>query len=568
MISVSDVSVENSEGYGRKESRSHLSHKPTAATGTKTTPEPALDSRAIAPSVSLVRGRSLPKLDTIPSTDRTEDVHSIGSREVYSTESKEHAHGSELINSRTVGSQGQRLPTGRPPEANRGRLLPVTPPLQLLPPGRSLIVQRLLPTLPQALPSSLPATQPSSPLSNSIQQSKASMSNFMLKPPNSLPTPPNYSPSQPSSLPSRPPSRAQLKTAHNSSFSSLSSLSSVKSSLSSPRSVATETAGQPGSVVESLSQASTKSSAFLPTKTTNTMVSTDRATPGVKGNATATIPLQSKDDQLFSVDVDGTEKIPLKESHVATVTAPSDSDRESATEATTSAHKIECKEEEEDHLPLMLLPPPNDPEFYAWVDLLERLHRLNRLLETKEEQAIALDYEFALVTAANNSAGLGTITPTISETSTGGVTAAEEISTRNVTTAGQEILSRGVTAGLETSMLHARALQETSTQHVTAAQVTEALLQAEMSMPTPVRYVTPPPCFNLEVARFREVNARLTAEISRNSGVLQRLEAEGRDKRRLVTQLEFDVNIVEREHKRLEADLHTVQSLVLEGYKV
>ncbi len=254
---------------------------------------------------------------------------------------------------------------------------------------------------------------------------------------------------------------------------------------------------------------------------------------------------------------------------MATVTALSDSDRGSTTEATTSAHKTESKEEEEGQLPLMLLPPPNDPEFYAWVDLLERLHRLNRLLETKEEQAIALDYEFALVTAAaTNSAGLGgtIITPSMSETSTGGVTAAEEISTRNVTTAGQEILLRHVTAaGLETSMLHAAAVQETSTQHVTAAQVPEA--SREMSTP-PVRYVTPPPCFNLEVAHFREVNARLTAEISRNSGVLQRLEAEGRDKRRLVTQLEFDVNIVEREHKRLEADLHTVQSLVLEGYKV
>jgi hypothetical protein len=561
------VCVENSGGYVRKESRSHPSHGPTAATGTKTTPQPALESRSIAPAVSLVRGRSLPKLDTIPRPDRTEDVHSIASREVLSTESMEHAHGSELVNSRTVGSQGQRLPTGRPPEANRGRLLPVTPPLQLLPPGRSLIVQRLLPTLPQALPSSLPSAQPSSLLSNSNQQSKASIPNFMLKPPNSLATPPIYSPSQPSSLPSRPPSRAQLTTAHNSSFSSLSSLSSVKSSLSSPRSAATETAGQPpGSTVESLSQAATKSSAFLPMKTINTTVSTDRAAPGVKGNATATVPLQSKDDQFFPVDVDGTEKIPRKEPHVATVTSPSGSDRGSPTEATTSAHKTEPKEED-DQLPLMLLPPPNDPKFYAWVDLLERLHRLNRLLETKEEQAIALDYEFALVTAAANRAELGTITPSMSETSTGDVTAAEEISTRNAT-AGQEILSRHVIAGLETSMLHATAAQEISTQHVTTAQVPEASSLAEMSMSTPVHYVTPPPCFNLEVAHFREVNARLTAEISRNSGVLQRLEAEGRDKRRLVTQLEFDVNIVEREHKRLEADLHTVQSLVLEGYKV
>jgi hypothetical protein len=139
----------------------------------------------------------------------------------------------------------------------------------------------------------------------------------------------------------------------------------------------------------------------------------------------------------------------------------------------------------------LLLPPPNDPDFYAWVDMLEKLHRLNRLLESKEEQAIALDYEFALVSAA-----------------------------------------------------------------------------AAPDRTPPARYATPPPCFNLEVARFREINARLTAEIGHNSGRLGQLEAEGRDKRRLVSQLEFDVNLVEREHKRLEADLQTVQSLVLEGYKV
>ena len=181
------------------------------------------------------------------------------------------------------------------------------------------------------------------------------------------------------------------------------------------------------------------------------------------------------------------------------VTASSTSSR-SAT-AVATAHEISSIDlEEGEEASLVLLPPPNDPDFYSWVDMLERLHRLNRLLETKEEQVIALDYEFALVS-----------------------TASAETSTSDTTTASEK---------------------------------------------TSMRYVTPPPCFNLEVARFREINAQLTAEIGRNSGRLGRLEAEGRDKRRLVSQLEFDVNLVEREHKRLEADLHTVQSLVLEGFKV
>ena len=53
-------------------------------------------------------------------------------------------------------------------------------------------------------------------------------------------------------------------------------------------------------------------------------------------------------------------------------------------------------------------------------------------------------------------------------------------------------------------------------------------------------------------------------EISRNGSVLLRLRSVSAEKTRLVSQLEFDVNLVEREGRRLEADLSTVQSLVIQ----
>ena len=56
---------------------------------------------------------------------------------------------------------------------------------------------------------------------------------------------------------------------------------------------------------------------------------------------------------------------------------------------------------------------------------------------------------------------------------------------------------------------------------------------------------------------------RLMDEISRNGSVLTRLRDSSLRKAKMVSQLEFDVNLVEREGRRLESDLNTVQSLHL-----
>ena len=37
-----------------------------------------------------------------------------------------------------------------------------------------------------------------------------------------------------------------------------------------------------------------------------------------------------------------------------------------------------------------LMPPPSDPLFYEWMDMYEKLHRLNRILETKVDLLIIL----------------------------------------------------------------------------------------------------------------------------------------------------------------------------------
>ena len=36
----------------------------------------------------------------------------------------------------------------------------------------------------------------------------------------------------------------------------------------------------------------------------------------------------------------------------------------------------------------VLMPPPSDPLFYEWMDMYEKLHRLNRILETKVDLLI------------------------------------------------------------------------------------------------------------------------------------------------------------------------------------
>ena len=47
-------------------------------------------------------------------------------------------------------------------------------------------------------------------------------------------------------------------------------------------------------------------------------------------------------------------------------------------------------------------------------------------------------------------------------------------------------------------------------------------------------------------------------EITLNGSFLSEMKAKNDERKRLVSQLEFDVNVVEREGKRLEADLNKV----------
>ena len=51
---------------------------------------------------------------------------------------------------------------------------------------------------------------------------------------------------------------------------------------------------------------------------------------------------------------------------------------------------------------------------------------------------------------------------------------------------------------------------------------------------------------------------RLMQEITLNGSFLSEMKAKNDERKRLVSQLEFDVNVVEREGKRLEADLNKV----------
>ena len=62
-------------------------------------------------------------------------------------------------------------------------------------------------------------------------------------------------------------------------------------------------------------------------------------------------------------------------------------------------------------------------------------------------------------------------------------------------------------------------------------------------------------CLDGEVARYRDLNARLLAEIQENKGQLAELGRTTDTRRKMVTQLEFDVNVIERESKRLQVEI-------------
>ena len=70
-------------------------------------------------------------------------------------------------------------------------------------------------------------------------------------------------------------------------------------------------------------------------------------------------------------------------------------------------------------------------------------------------------------------------------------------------------------------------------------------------------------CFDDEISRYRDLNARLLSEIEDNSGQLADMVRSRDQRRKMVTQLEFDVNIIERESKRLQ-----VREKLLHNYKL
>merc|ERR1719400_2795751 len=72
---------------------------------------------------------------------------------------------------------------------------------------------------------------------------------------------------------------------------------------------------------------------------------------------------------------------------------------------------------------------------------------------------------------------------------------------------------------------------------------------------------SPNQTFNQEVGEYRRVNAALLRNIADNSTMLRGMKEESEERKREVARLEFDVNLIERESKRLESDLLKVKSI-------
>jgi len=70
-------------------------------------------------------------------------------------------------------------------------------------------------------------------------------------------------------------------------------------------------------------------------------------------------------------------------------------------------------------------------------------------------------------------------------------------------------------------------------------------------------------CMTVDALRLRDVNAVLSQEISQNQVTLNDIMIGLDTKRKFIRQLEFDVNVVEREGKRLESDHTHVSKLVI-----
>ena len=75
------------------------------------------------------------------------------------------------------------------------------------------------------------------------------------------------------------------------------------------------------------------------------------------------------------------------------------------------------------------------------------------------------------------------------------------------------------------------------------------------------RVASPLQCFNMEVTKYREINARLLEEITENRSRLERTGEEHEAAKKMVKRVEFDINLVEREGKRLEEGLSKLRQL-------
>jgi len=75
------------------------------------------------------------------------------------------------------------------------------------------------------------------------------------------------------------------------------------------------------------------------------------------------------------------------------------------------------------------------------------------------------------------------------------------------------------------------------------------------------RVASPLDCFTTEVTRFREINAKLLQEITVNRGRIEETGARHEKATKMVKRVEFDINLVERESKRLEDGLQQLREL-------
>merc|ERR1712125_171113 len=69
--------------------------------------------------------------------------------------------------------------------------------------------------------------------------------------------------------------------------------------------------------------------------------------------------------------------------------------------------------------------------------------------------------------------------------------------------------------------------------------------------------------FRSEVDKLREVNSQRLERILANRSNIEEVTRRHSNKKQVISQLEFDINIVEREWKRLESNLHHLNSLGL-----